>query len=86
MGKRIKTDNGRLGGFVTERYPEGDWPDWFRNVVDKADGLLRTHFRHGIDPMHQRTIMEMIDPSPETPDYPWLVSRFEEAVRKAMER
>jgi len=69
-----------------ERYPAGDWPDWFRNVVDAADGLLRTHFRHGMSPVRQWNLLAYLDEAHKAgATQSELVSMFEDSVRRDKE-
>ena len=62
-------------------YPSGDWPDWFRGAADDAVGLLRTHFRRGMDEVKQRLLLEVLDESHEGMSHNNLVAMFEKHVR-----
>jgi hypothetical protein len=45
----------------TEQYPNGDWPDWFREVVEAAKGGLRAYFRT-MSLRYQTNIGLILDP------------------------
>ena len=71
---------------MLDRYPEGDWPDWFREVVNDADGLLRTQFIYAIDPLWQAGIKDMLHESRTQAgvSHEFLVEMFEEQAQKTM--
>ena len=57
------------------------WPEWFRYVVNDADGRLRTSFSRWKQP-NQKTIMEYLDESRLAgADHSELVGMFDAKVR-----
>ena len=68
-----------------ERFPYGDWPNWFRNVVEDA-GLLRTKFRRGLRPGVQQSILQLLSDARETDgsDHEDLVRLFKEHVSASL--
>ena len=66
-----------------ESYPEGEWPDWFRKVVQGADGPSRIHFERGMDETRQLLVLDRLEEmNGEAADPQQLAELFEQLVRE----